>query len=274
MLHTNYLYKQLTVLLLSFSAISFSACSSMDISMDDDLQLIKEKSFNISPGKELKVDVSGGDIIVTSWKKSEVEVNIWGNENAIEKMNFSIEGNDELVKVIAERKSSATSWFSNIQLEVEVKVPEQFNVDLNTSGGDIKYGGVEGNARLNTSGGDIWGEKFMGNLKISTSGGDISLIGGDARIDAETSGGDIKLDYNGVNKGIDLSTSGGDIEVKLPEKFSASVDLSTSGGGVSCSMDMSNIKKLSGSKLVGNLNGGGEKLSAHTSGGDVSVDSK
>jgi hypothetical protein len=39
-------------------------------------------------------------------------------------------------------------------------------------------------------------------------------------------------------------------------------------------MDMSNIKKLSGSKLVGDLNGGGEKLSAHTSGGDVSVDSK
>jgi len=270
----QYLYKQLVILIILFSTISFSACSALNIPSDDDLQLIKEKTINISPGKELKVDVSGGDVIVTSWKKSEVEVKIWGNENAMEKMNFSIEGNDELIKVIAERKSSATSWFSSIQLEVEVKVPEQFNVDLNTSGGDIKYGGVEGNARLNTSGGDIWGEKFMGNLKISTSGGDISLIGGDTRIDAENSGGDIKLDYNGVNRGIDLSTSGGDIEVKLPEKFSASVDLSTSGGDVSCSMDMSNIKKLSGSKLVGDLNGGGEKLSAHTSGGDVSVDSR
>ena len=274
MLKANYLYKQLTVLLLLFSAISFSACSSMNISMDDDLQLIKEKSFNISPGKELKVEIQGGDVMVTSWDKSEVYVIILGNENAMEKMDFSIDANDDLIKVTAERKSSLTSWFSNIQLKVEVKVPKTFNVDLNTSGGDIKYGGVSGYAKLNTSGGDVWGDKFRGELIASTSGGDVNLFGTDAKIDAETSGGDIKLDYSGVNKGIYLSTSGGDIDIKLAETISASLDLSTSGGDVSCSLDLSNIKKLSGSKLVGDLNGGGEKLSAHTSGGDISVLSK
>jgi DUF4097 and DUF4098 domain-containing protein YvlB len=241
---------------------------------DDNLQLIKEKSFNLSSGKELKVDVSGGEIMVTFWDKSEVYVKILGNENAMEKMDFSIEGNDELVKVVAEKKSSVTSWFSKIQLKVEVKVPEDFNVDLNTSGGDIKYGGVKGNAILNTSGGDIWCDRFMGDLNISTSGGDINLFGSDAKIIAETSGGDIKLEYSGENKGIDLSTSGGDIDIILSKDFAASMELSTSGGEVSCSMDMSNIKKLSGSKLFGDINGGGEKLSAHTSGGDVSVMSK
>jgi hypothetical protein len=52
------------------------------------------------------------------------------------------------------------------------------------------------------------------------------------------------------------------------------VELSTSGGDVSCSLDMSNIKKLSESKLVGDINGGGEKLYVHTSGGDISVTGK
>jgi DUF4097 and DUF4098 domain-containing protein YvlB len=266
--------KQFIAYLIVSLSFTFTACGSIHLDLGDDLQLIKEKSFNISSGKELKVDISGGDVKVTSWNKSEVEVEIWGNENAMKKMNFSIEGNDELVKVIAERKSSVTSWFSNIQLKVEVKVPKEFNVDLNTSGSDIKYGGVTGNAVLNTSGGDIWGDKFTGDLDASTSGGDIFLFCSDAKINAETSGGDIKLDCDGVNRGIDLSTSGGDIDIKLPENINASVELSTSGGDVSCSLDMSNIKKLSESKLVGDINGGGEKLYAHTSGGDISLTGK
>lgn len=271
MFNHKYFMKQVAISLLILSAISFAACNKMHISVDDDLQLIKEKTFSISPGKDLIVDIASGDVIVTHWDKAEVYVEILGNENAMEKMEFTLEGNEEMIKVIGEKKSSVTSWFSNINVEIEIKVPTRFNVNVNTSGGDIKYGGVNGNAVLNTSGGDVWGEKFMGYLNISTSGGDISLIGGDTKINAETSGGDIKLDYKGENKGIDLSTSGGDIVIKLPEDFKASMQLSTSGGDVSCSLNMSNIKKSSGSKLVGDINGRGEKLSAHTSGGDITV---
>ena len=271
MFNHKYFMKQVAISLLILSTISFAACNKMHLSMDDDLQLIEEKTFSISPGKDLAVDVSSGDVIVTYWDKTEVYVKILGNENAIEKMEFTLEGNEEMVKVLAKKKSSISSWFSNIGIKIEIKVPSEFNVDVNTSGGDIKYGGISGNAVLNTSGGDVWAEKFVGNLNISTSGGDISLIGGDTKINAETSGGDIKLDYKGKNKGIDLSTSGGDIVIKLPEEFKASMQLSTSGGDVSCSLNMSNVKKSSGTKLVGDINGGGEKLSAHTSGGDITV---
>ena len=271
MFNTKHLKKHLAIFLLFVSTISFAACHRMHISMDNDLQLIKEKTFNIAPGKNLSVKISSGDVIVTSWDKAEVNVKIRGNENALDKMEFKLEGNEEMVEVIGEKKSSVSSWFSNVRVEIEIKVPAEFNVNVNTSGGDIKYGGVSGNAELNTSGGDVWGEKFGKSLNISTSGGDISLIGGDTKINAETSGGDIKLDFKGENKGIDLSTSGGDIAIKLPEDFKASIELSTSGGDVSCSLNLSNVEKLSDAKLIGDLNDGGEKLSAHTSGGDITV---
>ena len=271
MFGTKYIINRLAISLLFLSTFSFAACTGMHTSMDDDLQIIKEKTFSISPGKDLAVDISSGDVVVTSWDKSEVNVKIWGNENAMQKMDFTLEGNEESVEVIAKKKSSITSWFSNIGLKIEIIVPKEFNVTVNTSGGDIKYGGVSGDAELNTSGGDVWGKNFGGNLNISTSGGDISLIGGNTKVTSETSGGDIKLDYIGENKGIDLSTSGGDIVIKLPEDFRASMDLSTSGGDVSCSLSMSNVRKTSGSELIGELNGGGEILSAHTSGGDITV---
>jgi len=266
--------KQFAVSLIISVAFTFTACGSMYLSSYDDLQLIKEKSFNISPGKNLLVDITSGDVKVTYWDKDEVYIKIFGNENAMEKMNFNMDGTEEMIKITGKKKSSISSWFSNMNVEVEIKVPAQFNLDISTAGGDIKCGGITGNALLNTSGGDIWADRFSGLINASTSGGDIYLFCNDAQINAETSGGDINLEYEGLNKGIDLSTSGGDIEVKVQKEFNASMELSTSGGDVSCSLNMSNVKKSSGSRLIGDLNSGGQKLSAHTSGGDITVSEK
>jgi len=265
--------KILLTLLISI-AFTFSACGSMHTYIDDDLQLIKERTFNISEGKSLIVDVPGGDVKVTYWNKESVEVKIFANEKAFDKIDFDISGDQEIVEIIGKKKSSVSSWFSNIKVEVEIKAPTKFNLDINTSGGDIKCGGIEGMIVLNTSGGDIWADKCSGNINVSTSGGDVFLFCKDATIQAETSGGDIELEYTGENMGIDLSTSGGDIDIKLPSDLTASLDLSTSGGDVSCSMNLSNISKSYETSLEGDLNGGGKMVVAHTSGGDIDVREK
>jgi len=238
------------------------------------LKLIKEKSFPTSEGKSLYVKVSGGDIVVNSWNKNEVNVKILGDDNTEDKFEFELKNTDNGVEIIARKKNSLLNWFSSIKLKVEIIVPEKYNSDINTSGGDISYDGIDGIAKLNTSGGDVNGVSLTGKLDISTSGGDISLSGKDTEIDAHTSGGDIELNYSGTNQGIELSTSGGDITVRVPKDFIASMELYTSGGEVSCSQIMSNVKKLSDSKLIADLNGGGNKLIAKSSGGDIDVLSK
>ena len=265
--------KILLTLLISIS-FTFSACGSMHTYIDDDLQLIKEKSFDISEGKSLIVDVPGGDVKITYWNKESVEIKIFGNEKAFDKMDFDISGDQETVELIGKKRSSVSSWFSNIKVDVEIKAPAKFNLDINTSGGDIKCGGIDGMIILNTSGGDIWTDKCSGNINVSTSGGDVFLFCKDAAIQAETSGGDIELEYSGENMGIDLSTSGGDIDIKLPSDLRASLDLSTSGGDVSCSLSLSNISKSYDTSLEGELNGGGNMVVAHTSGGDIDVKEK
>ena len=198
-------------------------------------------------------------------------IKILGDDDAEERMSFEFTNDENLVEIIADKSSSLTSWFSGIRLKYEIKVPSKFNVDVSTSGGDIKLGGVSGTAKLNTSGGDVWADRVEGNLDVSTSGGDISLICSGTEIVAHTSGGDIKLKYSGPNHGIDLSTSGGDIQVELPSDFDAAMELSTSGGDVSCNLTMNNASKLSGHKIVADLNNGGMEFNAHTSGGDIDV---
>jgi DUF4097 and DUF4098 domain-containing protein YvlB len=274
----------------------------------DDLKVLHEKSFPIQAGKTLKVDVSTGDIKVTSWEKEEVYVKISGNKKAEEKVNFSFSSDDEGVSVYGKREGGFWGWFSgNIRLKLEIFVPSNFNIkmktsggdmylskivgdiklstsggDLNikesegnmhvtTSGGDITLNSVKGKFQLTTSGGDIKAVKFEGSFKGSTSGGDIELKSSYSKIEASTSGGDIKLEYTGDNQGIQLSTSGGDIDVYVPSDFNAKADLKTSGGDISCNLPTNNVVKISSSKYEADLNNGGNVLICKTSGGDIKV---
>lgn len=254
---------------------SLSACNGYHSAVfDDDLNLITERRFPISPGNDLRIKVSGGDVSITSWDRDEVYIKVFGNDKAEEKLDFIFDNNDSYVELETESKGSFFNWFSNISLRIEVKVPEKFNTYIHTSGGDINLDKVEGTIEMHTSGGDVVCSDFLGSLDVSTSGGDIKLNGGDTPIIAHTSGGDITLDYFGVNKGINLSTSGGDVTIRLPSDFNADMELSTSGGEVGCNITMNNASKLSDHKIVAELNDGGPGLIAHTSGGDIDVRKK
>ena len=129
----------------------------------DDKKVIKEKTFQIAEGKKISVTCDGGDIVFTPWDKSEVYVKITGNDKAAEKYDFIFESNSDEITVKAER-NNGWNWFSNSVLKLKLKFLQDFNIYTNTSGGDIKVGGVNGGIYLETSGGDIWGDRFEGNF--------------------------------------------------------------------------------------------------------------
>ena len=298
-----------TIVFLFLLSGTLAACHiEIDSDYSGDLEIIQEKTFTIQPGKDLKVEASSGDVRVTAWDKSEVYIKVLGNEKAKEKVDFSFKNSDNEVSVIAKREGSLFNWFSSgIRMRFEIKVPVEFNTNINTSGGDIMIGDIRGNNRLRTSGGDVWvkntdgilkvttsggeinldsnsGEldvstsggdikarDFKGDLSASTSGGDIYLKGSDSKVYAETSGGDISLSYTGENRGINLETSGGDIQIKLPPDFNAAANMHTSGGDIECDLTANNAKRISSSRFEADLNNGGAKLIAKTSGGDISV---
>jgi hypothetical protein len=302
--------KIITILITLLVWGNLNARSSVEtMSSDNDLKVLHERTFKIEPGKRLKLSGSSGDVMVTAWDKSEVYIKVLGNDRAKEKVDFKFEGGKDLIEIIAKREGFFLSG-SGIRLRFEIKVPAKFHTNIATSGGDIRFAGVEGNNKvttsggdisvketkgelnastsggditieriagnfkMTTSGGDIKGRDFTGDLTVSTSGGDINLDGRNAKISAKTSGGDIVLNYTGDNKGIELASSGGDIRINVPENFSASTLLNTSGGDVSVNVKTQNVKKLSSSRFEGDLNNGGNKLSAKTSGGTIRVNSK
>ncbi|MEJ5350949.1 MAG: DUF4097 family beta strand repeat-containing protein [Melioribacteraceae bacterium] len=277
----------------------------------EEKRLIKEKSFIVNQGETISIETSGADVKIKSWDKNEANIMIIGNKRAEDRMNFLIEKSGSEIRVIAKRKmSSFFGLWGELSLKIEAFVPQNFNVNIETSGGDIEAENLNGKFNLTSSGGDIKLNNLTGNLIAKTSGGDIELInssgslnastsggniecknvsgnidvntsGGDidiyakeGKINAVTSGGDIKISLDNNFNGIKANTSGGDIFLVLPSNTNASAILETFGGEIECEFSNIKTKKLTKQKLIADLNSGGEKLEAKTSGGDITLKEK
>ncbi len=299
----NY-FRFLFTVTLFFSFVVFSS------TFKAETKIIKEKTFKVKPGGELKVKADGADVLLKSWDKEELNVKILSKRRKVGhiKIKFKQDNN----KVYIEVKTSRNSFFhlfekSSVGYKIIVYLPSKFNPEIKTSGGDIIIKNLNGTENLKTSGGDIVAENCSGEMDAKTSGGDVVIknhagkvyvatSGGDVKvsnskgavsaftsggdvvinasnapIEAKTSGGDVVLKYKGLNQGISLGTSGGDISMKLPNEIKANVDLKSIGGELKLDFPNSKLEKLTKSTFNGTFNGGGKEIKAYTSGGDIIV---
>jgi len=224
---------------------------------------VVSESFSVSHGGTLTVDVAGADINIRSEQNS-VTVNVKGLRDEYRQwLEISQVANGVLVKFDPEKR------IRNIDsLVFEIGVPREFNIDAETSGGDITlFTEIKGAVSVETSGGDItFQEKIIGMLKAETSGGDIEVSDVEGELNVSTSGGDIEI--GNVVGNVEAETSGGDIEI---QNVQGKVDASTSGGDIQ-------VKQVSGDASVktagGDLEVGviGGDLEAATAGGDITVE--
>ncbi len=282
------------------------------------VERVVEKTFAVKAGGQLTVETEGGNVSVQTGDEAVVKVVARqtiraGSEKEadeiLKKLSLTIEqsGND----VAARAKYERARWGRNpVSVDFVVTVPAHYDVDLRTSGGDVRVGDLNGKVRARTSGGNVVLGKMSGPVDAHTSGGNVSLVEGVGRVSLGTSGGNIRVDRS-VGE-TDLDTSGGDIEVKSVEgvlraetsggnvtagivgALKGDCVLETSGGRVKATVDKTAAFRLEAStsgggvradgltitidggaigksRLSGKVNGGGPLLKLHSSGGDIVV---
>ncbi len=281
-----------------------------------------EKTFAVQPGGTFTGSTQGGDIKVTSGDVAEVRVvarqtiradSEQEADELLKDLEFRLEqqGNDVVAVAKYERKK-ILGWknWPPVSVDYTVTVPRTYNLDLNTSGGDIGVGNLTGTVKARTSGGDLKFAKIDGNIEGRTSGGDVRLEEGTATaklhtsggniyvgraggptsvstsggniklesveelISATTSGGNIAASITGpIKQDTELGTSGGQVVVRVKKGLGFKLDASTSGGDVDAEGLTLTIEKggMGKSKLVGDVNGGGPRLKLRSSGGDIKV---
>ncbi|MEJ2145221.1 MAG: DUF4097 family beta strand repeat-containing protein [Acidobacteriota bacterium] len=213
-----------------------------------------EKSFQVSTGGLLNVQADRASITVTTQPQAAATVTIIPRGWSVGEMekDFAIDlhqsGNEIIVEVRARhRLSNWFGWNSN-RIRIEAVIPDNFNVDLKTSGGGISVADLTGEVRSETSGGGISLGKIDGPVYAKTSGGSVELSASKGNAELYTSGGSIRM--GDVEGRIVASTSGGSVTVEHAE---GQIQAETSGGGI-------HVKEIFGS------------IDARTSGGSVSAE--
>jgi Putative adhesin len=148
------------------------------------------------------------------------------------------------------------------------------DVDASTSGGNVSLDEGRGAVRLRTSGGHILVERAVGPAELRTSGGNIKVVLAENTVQASTSGGNVQASLSGAIKGdCELRTSGGRVEATVAPIAAFNLDASTSGGRIEApdltiTHPETNRQR---SRLTGVVNGGGPRLTLHSSGGNIEV---
>src|SRR6266480_929382 len=199
-----------------------------------------EKEFQVSTGGKLIVQADRGSIEVNSDARDKVHVRLlrhvkggsqaqadelFGNHD----VTFRQDGNN--VSIIGRNKKDRFRFGSirqpRLQVRYEISIPKRFDVDLNTSGGDIRLRELEGAATARTSSGSIELGMISGPVESSNSGGDILIANAGGDLVARTSSGSIKVQK--ARGKVEASNSGGDIQVDEADK---DVVASTSSGSI------------------------------------------
>ncbi len=242
------------------------------------------KSFDVKSGGSLTVRGISGDVDIQSWDKNVVEVrelmriNVFTKEEAEEVLDRAASNYSHTSNHVRISGRGSERW---IRRQLEIKVPEKFDLEVRVSQGDVFLSGVNGLSLLQSSNGDIEAMNAGGDLDVQTSAGDLRIENLDGDLEARTSGGDIRLknisgtaDLNtsggsilvvDAKKAVVLKTSGGEIDVK---NVAGPIEAYTSGGSIEL-LDCNGNAELNtsgGDITVENVNG---SLDAQTSGGDV-----
>jgi DUF4097 and DUF4098 domain-containing protein YvlB len=217
------------------------------IALRDDEHGNQAKTFTVSKGGTLEVEVTAGNLRIQPTDKNEVSVRYQhADEEDDEGRGVRISQKGNVVRVTTDPR-----WeeYNDNDIDFDITVPSQFNFSLETSAGDITIkGNVTGTVDCRTSGGNITTMAVTGNTDLTTSGGDIITDDIKGDLSVRTSGGNIRT--GSVTGVTDVHTSGGDIEIERADK---KLTAHTDGGNV-------HIGNIGGDALVG------------TSGGDITLE--
>jgi translation initiation factor IF-1 len=261
-----------TITLVSLAALTAFAATEENIhetrAVKPGGQLVVEVDFgsiDVAPGDNDKVVVAAHRKVEMSSKEKEQEY------LAATPITITTEGDKVIVRAIHKNESLGRQLWrmmghTRTAGHYAIKVPANFNLDLDTSGGDVSANGITGNVKADTSGGgltfgqihgelhadtsggDIIAKDCEGKTSLDTSGGRIEVTGGRGKLSVDTSGGNVtvlnrvgdtkvessggKLRLGHVSGKLDAETSGGSVSAILPSPVAGDVRLETSGGSI------------------------------------------
>jgi beta-lactamase regulating signal transducer with metallopeptidase domain len=248
-----------------------------------------ERTLPAADGERLTLELeTGASVSVRGWKdpSAKIRVRLDGEEDDT-RVDVARVADGVRVHMSLETRKQITSTSH----ELEVMVPERYDVRLDSAGGDVSLSDLHGRFEGTTGGGTLTLSKVSGDADLRTGGGDIRVSDSELSGNVRTGGGSVV--FTNVSKGLHgssgsgpviyheaaddgvggakdrlhFSLAGGDIEL---DEIANGADLETGGGDIRVQRARGYVDASTGGGKVEirHVTGG---VSASTGAGDVHI---
>lgn len=257
------------------------------------------KTFTVSGHASVKVGTDDGSVRVSTGDIKQVEVRVIYSGYKLDKdLRVSATQTGDTVEVTAKTTNGIAPfrhWClfcvnSNVSLRVEVHMPKDAdltvntgdgsveaesikgNLDVHTGDGSIRVQGAKGDVRLRTGDGSIEGRDLDGRVDVTTGDGHVNVEGRFDGLNIKTGDGSVTARAHGgskVQSSWNIHTGDGSIDLDLPGEIQANLDVSTHDGHISLGFPVTVEGTFSSSRISGKMNGGGSPIVVRTGDGSI-----
>jgi len=230
------------------------------------------REFSVGGNAALELENISGDITITA-----------GDSNTIS-IRADIE--DDRIEVImdqdGDRVTVETVYPNNFRggkkssVHFTVEVPSETKLDIHSISGNIEAEGISGEINLKSTSGDIKATSLEGELSFKSISGDVTMRQlGPSNVEANSISGDVELNEDSfAGESYLLASTSGDVLLNYGANAAFTVTGRTVSGGVRSNDDDVRVVKAKygpTTKLDGDVNGGGAKVTLNSISGRVEL---
>jgi hypothetical protein len=245
-----------------------------------------QRTFSLANGGTLDVDNYKGTIHVVGVETNQVTVDVnkrfeggdaadrkWWMENL--QVNFHNDSNRVSVEVKYPERTCDFCWPGHdysAAVELEIRVPRQINVQVESYKPDIKIASIHGDIRIKSYKAPIEIDSTTGAIRVDTYKESVKLrnVNLSGPLEIKSYKADAEIDARTLGNDVTLENSKGSIVLRVPAN--AGLDVDYEGGrrsSFSCDFAMTSQTGSFNSSFRGKVNQGGTRLHMRTEKGSV-----
>jgi DUF4097 and DUF4098 domain-containing protein YvlB len=217
---------------------------------------MSEQTFNTPNPVRLDVQLSVGDVEVTTADRQESTIVADGSQKALDAIEIGLEGNR--LRITEQRKGLFNLILgNNDSVSLKVQIPHHSRVEIGTAAadatldghfervvyksasGDLRLSGeVDGDVETKTVSGDVRLGHVAGSLNVNTVSGDCVTESADGPVVVKSISGDLRV--GGLREGaVNVNSVSGDVELGILPGSNVDVDASSASGHLSSEVPLS-----------------------------------
>jgi hypothetical protein len=203
-----------------------------------------KKSFEVSSGGRLYVDLDHGTVEVRAGGGSGVSVEVEREVDVDSKtdakriledheLEFSQDGDDVTIRSRYDGDGGLWSGWKDrarMSIKVLVRVPENYDVDFATGAGNVTVRDISGDVDGTTGAGNITIGQVDGSVEIRSGSGNIEIAGVSGELEVKSGAGNISVGY--VRGQVSAHTGAGNISAKITQQPQSDSELETGAGNI------------------------------------------